>query len=208
MSRNTELLRRTRELGVWLALSTHGLVLGLLVVRGHNSVVWAWNAALMLSVVVSFRRSDTFVRQSFARRAAGDAYGRAAQVIAVCCAVLPLASWWGWWDVYLSGALYSGNTAVAVVRVGEGVYERLPETARRQAFTANGGERMLPVFEWSMAELNVPPYPEPRVYRQIAREVCGFAGDGGGVELIMKGSPARRDGSYQVTRTNCSQLDR
>ena len=52
----------------------------------------------------------------------------------------------------------------------------------------------------------VPPYPEPRVYRQIARQVCKLARDESRVELIVKETPAILDGSYKVTRMNCQRL--
>lgn len=201
------LFKRTRKLCVLLALVMHLLILGLLVGRGYNSVVWAWNVALMLVVFVLFWRDDASARQALPDFRAGRAPGLAAQTLAAACAVLPALSFWGWWDMNLSGALYSGGTAVAVVRVDGIAPEKLTEAARRQVFETKRGERMLPLFEWAMAELNVPPYPEPRVFRQAARELCESAEDKSGVELIVRGKPAVLDGSYEVTRANCEQLD-
>jgi hypothetical protein len=201
------LFRRTRKLCVLLALVMHFVILGLLVGRGYNSVVWAWNVALMLIVVILFWRDDTSARQALPDFRAGYTPGLAAQTLAAACAVLPALSFWGRWDMNLSGALYSGRTAVGVVRVDSRVYAQLPETAKRLVFTTKGGERMLPLFEWTMAELNVPPYPEPRVFRQAARELCESAEDKSGVELIVRGKPAVLGGGYEVTRANCEQLD-
>jgi hypothetical protein len=178
----------------------------LLVRQERNSVVWAWNVALVLIVLTLFRHGDASIRRAFAVRGASSMSVRVVQVLAVACTVLPVLSFWGFWDAYLSGALYSGNTAVAVVRVEGETYERLPGAAKRQVFETKSGERMLPLFEWAMSELNVPPYPEPRVYRQIARQVCKLAGDESRVELMVKETPAILDGSYKVTRMNCQQL--
>jgi hypothetical protein len=200
------LLKPTRKLCVWLALAMHAGVLLLLIGQGQNSVVWGWNAALILAVIVLFWRSDAFIWQTFANWRLSNTFGRVAQIIAVGCALLPILSFWGWWDMYLSGALYSGNTAVAVVRVDKPVYESLPHTAKRQVFTTKSGEEMLPLFEWSMTELNVPPYPELRVFKQVTREICKSAADKSQVELIVKEKPATLDGSYKVIRMNCSQL--
>jgi len=201
------LARRTRKLSVLLALAMHVALLGLLVGEGRNSVVWPWNAALMPLDLILFWRGGASVRRAFAGWGAGDAAGRAARLLALACSTLPLVSFWGWWDMYLSGALYSGNTAVAVIRVDEGVLGRLQKTAGQQVFTTRSGEQMLPLFEWSMAELNVPPYPEPRAFRQVAREVCRLADGESRVELITRGRPALADGSYEVVRKDCSQLD-
>ena len=201
------LLKKTRKICICLALAMHGLILGLLIAQNQNSVVWAWNVALLLMVVVLFWRSDTSIEQVFRYWWAGNTYSRASIIVAALYAVLPILSFWGWWDLYLSGALYSGNTPVAVVRVDGKVYERLAQTTKRQVFVTRSGERMLPLFEWSMAELNVPPYPEFRVYQQLTREICRFAEDKSQAELIVKTRPAIMDGSYKVVRMDCSDLD-
>lgn len=200
------LLGRTRKLCAWLALAMHAFILGLLVAQGRNSVVWAWNVALMLLVPILFLRGGGTVPRAFTRRRAADSINHAMRALALGAAVLPLLSFWGLWEMNLSGALYAGNKAVAVVRVARPVFERLPAAARRHVFETSGGELMLPVFEWAMADLNVPPYPEPRAYRQVAREVCRLAEDGGQVELIVKGRPAILDGSFNVSRMSCTEL--
>ncbi len=201
------LLKKTRKICICLALAMHGSILGLLIAQNQNSVVWAWNVALVLVVVLLFWHSDTSIEQVFRYWRAGNTGSRASIIVAALYAVLPILSFWGWWDLYLSGALYSGNTPVAVLRVDGGVYERLVPTAKGQVFVTSSGERMLPLFEWSMAELNVPPYPEFRVYRQLTREMCRFAADKSQAELIVKTRPAILDGSYNVVRMNCSDLN-
>ena len=108
----------------------------------------------------------------------------------------------------LSGALYSGNTAVAVVRIDEAAYKKLPQMAQRQVFrTKSGGMQVLPLLEWSMADLNVPPYPEPRIFRQLTNHVCKLTEGDNEVELVMKERPKILDGAYQVTRVSCAELD-
>lgn len=200
------LVRKTRWLAVWLALAMHASILVLLIVQGRNSVVWIWNAALVLIVMVLFWRSDTSLVPVFSGWREANASARLSIILAVVCAVLPVLSFRGWWDMYLSSALYSGNTVVAVVRLDGPTYKNLPAVAKRQIFAMKSGEQMLPFFEWSMADLNVPPYPERRVFIQVARAVCKFGGEDSHAELIMKGSPAILDGSYQVTRIDCSHL--
>ncbi|MEW6731023.1 MAG: hypothetical protein AB1489_06780 [Acidobacteriota bacterium] len=67
---------------------------------------------------------------------------------------------------------------------------------------------MLPLHEWSMVELNVPPYPEPRIFRELIRQLCKLSATKNQVELVMKERPAIFDGSYQVTRISCVELER
>ena len=48
--------------------------------------------------------------------------------------------------------------------------------------------------------------PEPRVFKQVARELCKLAEVRSRVELIVKERPAVLDGSYGVSRMGCPQL--
>lgn len=204
------LFRKTRNLSVGLAVLMHASILTLLIAEDYNSVVWVWNAALAPLVVVAFWRSSdkVSVKQTLSVRKADGWKPKAAKLIAAASVLLPALSFFGWWDAYLSGALYSGNAPVAVMRIDEEVFEKLPETARRNVFrTKNGGEPMLPLFEWALADLNVPVYPERRVFKRAAREICETAGVESWVELIIKERPAIFDGSYKLTRISCARLD-
>ncbi|HEX8560663.1 MAG TPA: hypothetical protein VF668_21395 [Pyrinomonadaceae bacterium] len=203
------LFPRARRACVWAAAAMHASVVALLAARGYNSVVWAWNAALVVFVFVLFRRDAEPTLVALAPRREAGAAALAARALVVAAALLPALSFKGLWDMNLSGALYSGNTAVAVVRVGEEVYEKLPPAARRQVFRPrDGGALYLPLFEWAMAELNVPPYPEPWALERAARGVCGLAREEGAAELLLKGRPAILDGSYGVARVDCARLGR
>lgn len=57
-----------------------------------------------------------------------------------------------------------------------------------------------------LADLDIPPYPEIRVYRQLARELCALDADSQASGLIVKGRAALSNGGYQVTLTTCSEL--
>jgi hypothetical protein len=118
-------------------------------------------------------------------------------------------SFFGLWDMYLSGALYSGNVEIAVIRINAQTLEKLPPKARESVFqTKSAEEKMLPLFEWALAEMNVPVYPEKRVFRQVGAEVCKLASDKNQVELIIKERPAILDGSFKVKRITCAELEK
>jgi hypothetical protein len=201
------LIRRTRNLSVCLAVIMHLLILVLLIVKNYNSIVWIWNATLTALVVAAFWKSDVHVRQALQK--ASDRQGKAVKSVVAASVFLPVLSFAGLWDMYLSGALYSGNTPVAVVRINENLFEKLPPKARSVVFqTKTGGERMLPLFEWAINEMNVPVYPERRVFRKIARDVCKTADDQKGVELIVKQRPGILQGSYNVKRIACAEIEK
>jgi hypothetical protein len=198
------LFRKTRQAAVLSALIMHFIVLLTLVTAWRNSVVWPWNIGMMLMVMLLFRRSDRQLGRQQWR--VSDRLYHLPKLVLVLCGVLPALSFAGWWDLYLSAALYSGRTPVAVMHISPGARDRFPITAQQQMFTTSRGELMLPFYEWSLSELNVPPYPEVRVYRQLARHICFFADDRQESELIVRGRPALVDGSYTVTRISCADL--
>lgn len=207
------LARRTRRVAVILALCIHLLVLLLLVAAWRNSVVWVWNVSMACMVVLLFRQrketeaTEATLKHNAVERVPSRTHARhLMKVVVILCGLAPALSFAGLWDMYLSAALYSGNTPVAVLHINERVRESLPASAERQVFKTGRGELMLPFHEWSLAELNVPPYPEARAYRQIARRVCETLKDVGEVELIVKERPSLTDGSYAVTRSDCRNL--
>lgn len=191
------LLRRTRRVAVVLACLMHSIILCTLIALRLNTVVWPWNVAMMAITIILFWRNDdsAFVGMSYLPKAA-----------MLICGLLPSLSFIGAWDLYLSGALYSGKSAVGVMRISESLRDRLPATAKEVTFRTSRGELMLPFYEWSLAELNVPPYPEVRVYRELARQLCVLDTDPEANALIVKSSPALTDGSYKVTLTKCSEI--
>lgn len=197
--------KRTRNISVWVGVAMHVLLITLLVTMAHNRVVWPWNATLAVLLLLTFLGTRNSIGRAFARTGSES---RHAQLLVVLVLSLPVLSLSGHWDLYLSGALYSGITPQAVIRLPPTGVEMLPEAAKQQVFTTTSGDAALPLTEWSMAELNVPPYPEERVYRRVAAFVCRSSPEPRGIELVIRESPERLSGRYQVKRLNCDELIR
>lgn len=203
------LFRKTRNLSVVSAVIMHTGILILLIAKNYNSIVWIWNAFLMAAVAILFWKNDVSIKQMLFSANEKKRKFRFAGSIAATSVLLPVLSFAGFWDMYLSGALYSGNTAVGVVRINDDLYEKLPPKARQSVFqTKSGGEKILPFHEWAIAELNVPAYPANRVFKKITNEVCRLTGDKNQVELIIKMRPAILDGKYDLMRINCDLLEK
>jgi hypothetical protein len=98
------LLPRARRIGAWIVLAVHGGIALLLVSRGVNSAVWAWNGILALSGFVYFSRW----------RALADAYlaklDWPARLAAVLIWLAPAGYYLNFVDAYLAHCLYSKNT--------------------------------------------------------------------------------------------------
>ncbi len=191
---------RYRKLAVWLAVTTHSAVLLLLVSSAENIVVWPWNVAMASWVVILFWKARQTGAQEFLLPK-GLVHG----LLLLLLGVLPLFSFFGLWDSYLSSALYSGNTEQAVILVSPSDLGRFPTLT--PYIWQNTRPFFLDINRWSYGELNVPVCPERRVFRQVAQSVCLFAEDAPDVKLMIKGRPNLLTARRKVEYYDCEHLD-
>jgi hypothetical protein len=180
------LVPASRRVALVLVLTMHA---GLLLCLGPlgqnwNTVVWPWNVAMMAMVVILFWRTQEVSFRAivwpgtFAYR----------WLVLLLLGVMPAFNFVGLWDSYLSAALYSSNLIEGDIVISRGVYERSPPAVQRYC-EPHGDYYKVDLLTWSMEELNVPPYSEPRIYRRIARSFCLLAQDPGDVVLVIQGRP-------------------
>lgn len=149
--------------------------------HNHNSVVWPWNVAMILLAPVLFRDTpDVLITDIISIRS-----GLLNAVVVAVFGVLPLLSFVGLWDSYLSVSLYSGNKTRGELVFSPIAYTSLSSSVKQFPTQTNKkGMIVLDIFEWSIADVNVPPYPEKRVFKHIGRSVCEMRG-GGTVKLVI-----------------------
>lgn len=194
--------RKFRTIAIWLALAMCVFVLWTIGPFGHNwnSVVWPWNITMAVLVVLLFAKTQTVpLRQILWLK--NFAFHK---VILVVFGVLPLLYFFNAWDSYLSWSLYSGTTNESVVYMSDRVKERLPLYVQQFVQVDSQGRNVLQISDWAFTELNVPPYPEARIFKNIGRSICEIANDPHEVELVMRGrlSWFYSDGQQVL---NCSQ---
>jgi hypothetical protein len=85
---------------------------------------------------------------------------------------LPFISFANWWDTYLSAALYSGNLTEAVICLNDRGRGSLPEGLKTYLVHTADDTNVISIQRWAIEDLNVTPFPETRVYKRIARDVC------------------------------------
>ncbi len=167
---------RTRHMGVIAALCMHALLLAFFGPwgQGANGIIVPWNIAMSLLVPILFwRNPDDIMGTMFAKGA-----DWAKWTSLVLFGLLPALGVFGLWDPYLSFSLYAGNLSKPVIRVDDAAYRRLPASVARY-MSADPGSHYLNAYGWAMAELNVPYYPAPRIYRSLARDICDQIGNEG-----------------------------
>jgi hypothetical protein len=127
-------------------------------------------------------------------------------LVVVLFGVMPLLSFVDAWDSYLSWSLYSGNTLRADILIAEGARHAIPPEIRRYSAPATPDWDVLAFETWSMGELNVPPYPEERIFLNVARSLCAYAGTPAGMALRISGKPDIVTGARQTRTYACSGL--
>ncbi len=120
--------------------------------RDWNSVVWPWNVAMVAFVLILFWRTPDNP-SSLAVVKPGSSAFRA--VVLILFAFMPALNFFGLWDSYLSASLYSGSTEKGHVYAADG-----PSWTRTRPFN-----------KATMEEMNVPAYPEERVYKRVFADV-------------------------------------
>jgi hypothetical protein len=195
------LTRRFRSAAVAGALLTHAVVLLLYVPFWRNKVVWPWNAAMMAFVVILFWRDAS----SSARDVLLGGRRALHALVFLLFVVMPFFGLFGLWDAYLSASLYSGNTRSATLRLSESVCSRVPPRSRRAA-QMQGGACTLHANRWSYAEMSVPVYPEPRIYRALAAHLCAEADAPSDVILEISERPRLLDGTRRTVSLNCADI--
>lgn len=193
------LTRKFRDVAVITAIAMHWLVL--LVIgpfgRRWNSVVWPWNLAMIAFLLLLFWKTDfSFSDVIWNNRC------RFQKVILLLFGVMPLFSFVGWWDSYLSSSLYSGNVTSGAIFVSGAVKDELPGYIRGYVRHVKDTNNVLQITKWSLGELNVPPYPEMRVYRKIGADICKLTNNSPDVTLAVQvKSTLLNDGG--VVRDTC-----
>jgi len=179
---------RTRRAAFVAACSVHLAALVFLGPIGHrhNWIIWPWNLVMPALVWILFLRgSPGETWRSFRQ----DRW--VAAVLALFC-LLPTLSYFGKWDSYLSFSLYTGHLTKADIFISAAVKDRLPPEMQPfvvptpQPFNEQiQGPYVVLVELWADKVLMVPPLPEARNYRNVARYLAGFAPDPNDVRMVL-----------------------
>lgn len=163
-------------------ISMHTGILILLGPWGHNwnSVVWPWNLAMM-GIIIILMKSDPapslFTSLSQTKKISLGI------ILTIVC-IFPVFNFINKWDSYLSASLYSGTPSTAIIMIDNQPYN---------------------FVQASFDELNVPPYPEPRIYRTIAKNLCQkFPKSQVSLEIVPRKNILKKENPVQ--KYSCEKL--
>lgn len=158
------LLAKNKLPFIWMCLAMHACILVALGPWGinFNAVVWPWNAAMVLLVAIVFKNAPNILTRSFFKPIAN-------RVLIVLVGFLPALNFIGFWDDYLSFALYAGGNEKMMICFDR---QNAPEIIKsyKTAPFCGDDELTISITKWSLTELQVPVYPQERVYREIKEQ--------------------------------------
>jgi len=180
--------QRTRKLAIIATAVIHLAAIILLGPLGHkhNWIVWPWNLVMPVLVLVLFPRGALANVWSTVRRPAWSF-----AVVALFW-LLPILSFFGKWDSYLSFSLYTGRLTKADIFISTSLREKLPPALHEFIVPTPTpfneqlqGPYVVLVELWADKILRTPPLPEARNYRNVARYLAGFAASPNELRLVL-----------------------
>ena len=158
---------KTQKITAWVLILMHLVILGFLGPFGmkYNIAIWPWNLLMMALLYI------IFIKNNFVQISVPVLWPGWNKMVLVCWGILPAFSYAGLWDNYLSSSLYSGRLPEMVLCIKDSVeINRLkPYTSKRDTYNLCNSGTLVNIQTWAMGEMNVPPYPEMRVYKKIKK---------------------------------------
>ena len=153
-----------RKYGMIILLGMHLLILLMFGPMGlnRNEVIWPWNILMLCLLPLLFYKhaldpGRTFIRKPFS------------WLVIACFWLLPWGHLVGRWDHYLSFTLYSGGMPRLYICSNDNA--TLQKLSPYMGNTTNG---LIPcqfpvnTYNWAVKEMNTAPYPQKRVFRNLA----------------------------------------
>ena len=182
-------LPKIRKVAIVLAIVTHLFILIVLGPLGYNynSVIWPWNAAMMLFVVLLFFNVPVISAAHFKALLKWHAV----KMIFLLFWLMPFFNLFNRWPAYLSFHLFSGNTSEGTIYLSDKTVSFLPEELSNYLGNetnpaATRTRNIINIKAWSMNELRIPAYPEKRVFNNAKSYFYQFAKDSGEVVMVYK----------------------
>ncbi|BDS12015.1 hypothetical protein [Aureispira anguillae] len=190
------LSQHKQKLGVFLAVLLHIGILILLIKDEWNSVVYPWNVAMILLLMLLFKSSDvpSISRQNLPNFALLILFG-----------IVPFLDFFQLSPHCLALGMYSGTSIECDLIINdEGTDSCVPKKLQDNLLFKSDRQSILSLDDWGMEDLNIPPFASERVYQAVAKEFCVCSAPHGGfIELYI---PQRWKDEDQALTISCQAL--
>jgi hypothetical protein len=167
----TLIFPNTRKWAIFGVFLTHLFILIFLISIDSNSILYPWNIAMVVFTSLLFYKNSTplIILKDL------PTVLRFLNVkVLLLFIVLPSLSLFGKWDNYLSFKLFSGKTHLFYIHVDEANLKHVNPNLKPYFWkpeSLNNGV-MISLNEWTLDEMNIPFYPETRVFKKFIKSFC------------------------------------
>lgn len=165
-------LPKTRLVGIYIVVALHMAILIFVSPLGINKnfIVIPWNLAMISIVFISFYKTKNQILKW-----EGIYKLRILKSVTMLLFwILPFLNFFSMWDSYLSFSLYSDKANKYFIAIEQSEVHKIDK--RLIPFFVElpnvKGGNLIDVNKWSMTELNVPFYPEDRIFKKLSESFC------------------------------------
>ena len=165
---------KSRLYGIALNVVTHIFILIFLSPLGinYNQIVYPWNFAMIFFVLILFYKKSNFVFENIRSDLKSD-WVRIS--ILWLFGIMPIFNFIGFYDDYLSFSLYSDKNKRFFIAISDKytnlLNHQFDDCLIELSANTEGGI-VIDANKWALQELNVPIYPEYRVFSQVSQYFC------------------------------------
>ena len=164
------LFQRTKKIAALFLIIMHLVILAILGPFGmdYNEIIWPLNIMMIIILYLLFTRNAPV---SISFPAIKQGWNK---LIIVFFGILPVLNFFGYWDFFLSASLFSSRPPDMYICIHHpGTSEVLQPfpAGYKNKFLCDSTSTLLDVREWSFREMQVPPYPEIRIYKSIKEQM-------------------------------------
>lgn len=167
------LIQQTRKTMVIAGTIMHLLIITFLLFQTEfgDSIVIPWNFAMIVLLWLVFFPLKTSIGSIANVRYGNTMLLTLAVLLFWIC---PLLNLFGKWDHFLSFSLYSNKFPLFYVAIHDDEATKIDDRLKGFFVSVPGmsGGKILDIYWWSKDELNVPFYPESRIFRQLSSYFC------------------------------------
>jgi len=129
----------------------------------YNSIVWPWNLVMIFYMLLFLKKErELFIPLFFFKKSITILF-----IFFIW--ILPATHFFGFWDSYLSYKLYAGNTKKAIIclKLEDSTSNLKKYKSKNKQFIpcSDKNNDLIYINNWALKELNVPIYPETRVFK-------------------------------------------
>lgn len=170
-----------------------------------NKLIWPWNAALIIILVILIKEKD-YPGLVLSVSPLYKSVWFFSVMVLTC--IMPIFNFIGYWDYDLSESLYSGNDPEAIFYYIKADRNNMPVSARHAQFYYPGSKgEFLMVDQWALDELAAPVYPQERYFKRIAKYLCSKVTQPASAGLIINEKDKFTSKQYEIN-ISCDSLEK